>query len=355
MRSLLLSVLVLLAAMSAVSNAVAAGDPFTVSGIKVDATAESAIEAQTLAINNGRAKAWQTLYRRLTKQQDWARQPALDNATLQRLVRSYQARDQRSSTTRFVANMTYVFNATAVRRILQTSNVAYSDTTARPILVIPLGPAWSAQTPWTRAWKDQRFARAAAPLVLPLADNIDSGSLTSLRFDSAAWQDVEPMASRIHAADAYLVLVIPQHAQMIVKIRHLAASGGAAIADLVIPVPPNTTPAKAFSKVADSAGDAIIDSWKSRAVVDFSKHAKLLASMHINTLEEWNQTLQKVEAVSTISDVSVVAMDIGEARFAISYVGSTDQLSEQLAHAGLSLSNDNGQWWLSRSDGGSRP
>jgi hypothetical protein len=355
MRALLLSVLVLLAAVSAVPKTAAADDPFTVSGIKVDATAQSAIEAQTRAINNGRAKAWQTLYRRLTKQQDWARQPPLDDTTLQRLVRSYQARDQRSSTTRFVANMTYVFNANAVRRMLQQSNVGYSDATARPILVIPLGPGWSEETPWTRAWKDQRFAHAAAPLVLPPADKIDSGTLGSLRFDSAAWQDVEPMASRIHAADAYLVLVIPQSAQMIVKIRHLAASSAATIPDLVVPVPPNTPPAKAFGKVADAAGNAIIDSWKSRAVIDFSKHAKLVASLHVETLQDWNQTLRKVEAVSTISDVTVVAMDIGEARVAISYVGTTDQLGEQLARAGLTLSNDNGQWWLSGSEGGSRP
>jgi hypothetical protein len=39
MRALLLSLFVVLVATSVVSNAAAAGDPFTVSGIKVDATA----------------------------------------------------------------------------------------------------------------------------------------------------------------------------------------------------------------------------------------------------------------------------------------------------------------------------
>src|SRR5437016_3966166 len=250
MRFLLFSLLLILGAASAVTSGFAGDDPFTVNGIKVDATAQSAVVAQTMAINSGRAKAWQTLYRRLAKQQDWGRQPALDDTTLQRLVRSYQARDQRSSTTRFVANMTYTFNANAVRRILQQANLAYSDVTARPILVIPLAPGWSAQTPWTRAWKDPRFSHGAVPLVLPSADDVDAQVLASLRFDSAAWQDVEPMASRSHAADAYLVLVIPQKAQMIVKIRHLAGSTAASIQDLVVPVPPNTPPSKGFAAVA---------------------------------------------------------------------------------------------------------
>lgn len=352
MRRLLLTLFVVLASASAVMQFAAAEDPFTVSGVKVDATAQSSIEAQTKAINSGRAKAWQTLYRRLTKQQDWGRQPTLDDATLQRLVRSYQARDQRSSTTRFVASMTYVFNASAVRRILQQTNVAYSDVAARPILIIPLAPGWSPQTPWTRAWKDPRFAHGAVPLVLPLADDIDERELASVHFDSAAWQDVEPMASRQHATEAYVVLVIPQHAQMLVKIRHLAASPGAAVPDIAIPVPPNTPAAKAFGEVADAAASAVIDSYKSRSVIDFAKHSKLLASVRVDSLEEWAETLQKLEAVSTVSDVSLVAMDIGEARVAISYAGSSDQLNEQLAHAGLMLSNEGGEWRISRSASG---
>jgi len=355
MRFIILAFVAVIAATSAAPLPAAAEDPYTVSGIKVDASAQSAIEAQTRAINSGRAKAWQTLYRRLTKQQDWGRQPTLDDATLQRLVRSYQARDQRSSTTRFVANMTYVFNPNAVRHILQQSNLAYADTTARPILVIPLSPGWSGQTPWTRAWKDPRFAHAAAPLVLPLADNIDQAALASLQFDSAAWQDVEPMASRVHANEAYLVLVIPQRAQMLVKIRHLGGSSSAPVPDLAIPVPPKTPPAQSFGQVADAAASAIIDSWKSRSAVDFTKRAKLVATVHVESLQEWTQTLLKLESVSTVNNVSLVAMDIGEARVTISYAGSTDQLNDQLAHAGLKLSNDGGEWRLAKSETAAAP
>ena len=51
---------------------------YTVSGVHVDATGASSTEALNAAIAQGRAKAWQTLYRRLTRQVDWPRQPALD-------------------------------------------------------------------------------------------------------------------------------------------------------------------------------------------------------------------------------------------------------------------------------------
>ncbi|MGH6875795.1 MAG: hypothetical protein ACREHV_00295 [Rhizomicrobium sp.] len=345
---LFFSICLLLGLSLAFRHAAAADDLYTVSGIKVDASAPSTVDAQTKAIESGRDRAWQTLYRRLTREEDWPHQPVLDSTTLQRLIRSYQVHDARSSTTRFVAEMTYVFNANAVRHLLQQTDIAYSDTAAKPSLVIPLAPGWSAQTPWTRAWADPRFAQGAVPLVLPPDDAIDAPVLSALRFDSASWQDVEPMASRMHATDAWLVLVIPQRTRMIVKIRRLGRENAPQVPDLAIPVAPHTPPAGAFGKVADATASAIVNSSKSNSVVDYGRRSSIVASVHVDSLADWSQVLDELGAVPTVTDVKVVAMDIGEARLEIAYVGSTDQLNEQIARAGLALADENGQWWLGK-------
>jgi len=350
MRQLLSLCLVLLGLVSAVPCARAADDTFAVSGIKVDASAPSAVDAQTKAIESGRDRAWQTLYRRLTRQEDWPHQPVLDPVTLQRLIRSYQVHDARSSTTRFVATMTYEFNANAVRRLLQQADIAYSDATAKPVLIIPLGPGWSAQTPWTKAWTDPRFAQGSIPFVLPPNDAIDAPALAAIRFEHTSWSDVEPMASRVHASEAYLALVIPQRTQMIVKIRRLGSGNSSPIPDVVTAVPPGTPPAKSFAKVADATANGIEEFWKSRSAVDFGKHGQVVAALHIDSLSAWGDLLQKLDAVPTITDVNVVAMDIGEARLEIAYAGSPDQLNQQLSREGLSLANEGGQWWLERAD-----
>jgi hypothetical protein len=350
MRQLLSLCLVLWGLVATVPCVRAADDAFTVSGIKVDATAPSAVDAQTKAIEGGRDRAWQTLYRRLTRQEDWSHQPTLDPVTLQRLIRSYQVHDARSSTTRFVATMTYEFNANAVRRLLQQADIAYSDTTAKPVLIIPLGPEWSAQTPWTKAWTDPRFAQGSIPFALPSNDAIGASALSAIRFDRASWSDVEPIASRIHASEAYLVLVIPQRAQMIVKIRRLGPGNSPTIPDVVVSVPPKTPPAQSFAKVAEATATAIEEFWKSRSAVDFGKHGQVVASLHIESLSAWGDLLQKLGSVPTITDVNVVAMDIGEARVQIAYAGSPDQLNQQLSREGLSLANEGGQWWLESAD-----
>ncbi len=66
-----------------------AQDIYTITDIHVDAVGASSTEAANAAILQGRPKAFQILFRRLTRQQDWGREPALDGAGLVRLSRGY--------------------------------------------------------------------------------------------------------------------------------------------------------------------------------------------------------------------------------------------------------------------------
>src|SRR3984957_14931637 len=81
---------------------------YTVNVVHVDSTAASSGEASNEAIAQGRAKAFQILFRRLTRQADWSRQPPLDSAALLRLSRGTTITNERRSTTRYTADVTYM-------------------------------------------------------------------------------------------------------------------------------------------------------------------------------------------------------------------------------------------------------
>jgi hypothetical protein len=53
--------------------------------------------------------------------------------------------------------------------------------------------------------------------------------------------------------------------------------------------------------------------------------------------------------VSNVTGVSVVAMDIGEARVSVAYLGSPDALKDALAAHGVYLTKNGGEWALSTS------
>ena len=335
-----------LACAASLAGARAAEDPFTVSNVPVDATAASASVAQNIAINQGRGRAWVTLYKRLTKQQDWTRQPQLDDVTLQRMIRNYVVTNERRSTTRYVANVSYVFNADAVRRLLRTQNIAYVDIDVRPVLVIPMSPGYAARAPWTQIWGQPKYATGSVPLVVPVGDPIDAQALGALNFQTAQWQDVEPAAARDHATDAFLVQAVAGKGNITVAIRRLGPGAQTPIPNVVVPVRPGEPAAQAYAAAADAAAVSIVEVWKSHSAIDFNKRYKLTAEARISSLADWGVLMQKLATIPTVTEVQVVAMNVGEARIVITYVGTPEQLQGLAAQSSLDLSNSGGGWQL---------
>jgi hypothetical protein len=330
--------------------AAAADDPYTVTGIAVDATAASSTEARNIAINSGRPKAWDILFRRLVRQEDWPKRPQLDDLGIQRLIRAYVPTDERRSTTRYVAKITYVFNPDAVRRLFRTANIAYADiASSKPVLVIPMAPRYAVHGAWTNLFANRNAG--SVTFALPVGDMMDASMLGALDFNTASWQDLEPIASRVKASDAYLVLATTASGgKIIVKLRHLGPTSSPPIADVVVTNPPNTPGPQAYANAANAAALAIANDWKSRSAVDFGKRAKLTAEVKIDSLEQWGGLLQKLGTVPLVTDVGVVAMNTGEARIVITYAGSQDQLKDSLTQAHVDLSQRSGTWWVSQSD-----
>jgi hypothetical protein len=308
-------------------------DPFTVTGIRVDATASSATEAQTIAINSGKARAWQEVIKRLIKPEDAAKLPALDDVALTRLIASYLPQNVQQSTTRYVAQMTYSFNPAAVRHMFRVANIAYTDAQAHPILILAMSPRWAGRSPWAATWATPLYSHGAIPMVLPYGDAMDQQTLGNVNFDTTAWTDVEPSASRVKAEEAVLVQLNPAGGQTIVKMKRIGLGTSPPIPDITVPgVPPNN-----LAACAAAASAAIAAYWKGRAAIDYSHRSKLVADVNIESLQQWGTLLAKMGTIPTLTDVAVNAMDTGMARVSLTYVGTADQLRDSLSHANVDL------------------
>ncbi len=319
-----------------------ASSMYTVANVHVDATGASTTEAQNKAIAEGRPKAWETLYRRLTRQQDWSRQPLLDEAGLLRLSRGFTIANERRSTTRYVADINYNFNPEAVERVLRDASIAFTQTQARRILVVPMAPTFS-QNAWTAALASPRFANSAVPFSVPSGDAIDMASLARLTFDSAAWSDVEPIASRARASEAVLVQAVRTGNRMVVNLRRL--SPGLPSSRTSLDVPFIQSVESSYPSAADAAVSAIEEMWKTRAAIDVSRTGRLNADVRISSLAQWSAIQSQLAAAPNVTNVTLVAMTTNLARISISYLGTTEQLRDALAPAGFTLSGS-GQNWI---------
>jgi hypothetical protein len=317
-----------------------AEETFTVSGIHVDASGPSSTEAMNAAIAGGRVKAFQIVYRRLTRQADWPRQPNLDTAGLTRLSRGFNVANERRNTTRYVADVTYIFNPDAVTRLLRSTNIAYTtQTSARRILVVAMAPNVT-HGPWAQALAAQHDSQVPFTLAGPE----DDVTLGPVNFDSASWANVAAAAGRIHATEAALVQAVYANGKVTVNIRRLGQNQASAKTSTDVPL--LSTVATTYPAAAQAAVSAIEDLWKARVAIDYGQRARLTADLRLSSLSQWGQVQNRLAGISNVTGVQLVAMNTGYARLTLAYVGSTDQLREAMSGAGLSLVNRGGQWML---------
>ena len=315
---------------------------YTVSGLHVEATAASPAEALNAAIAQGRPRAWQILYRRLTRQADWAREPQLDAPTLLRLSRGFTIANERRSTTRYVADVTYLFNPDAVVRLLRASNIAYSQGAAKRILVIAMSPNVS-HGPWSQALMAPGFQTSQVPFTVSGAE--DDATLASLNFDTATWNDVAALAAKNRVTEVGLVQAVYANGKMTVNIRRLGVGETPAKSSVEVPV--MQTVSTTYPVAAQAAVRGIEDLWKTRSAIDFSQRGLLTADVRITSLQQWGEIQSQLATVSNVTGVTVLAMDISYARIQLGYQGGADQLREALSGAGLALtSRGGGQWML---------
>jgi hypothetical protein len=331
-------------------SARAADPPFTVSNVHVDASGASSTEAFNTALEEGRPRAWQNLYRRLTRQQDWPRQPELDAAALLRISRGYTIANERRSTTRYVADVTYTFNPDAVARLLRDAGIAYTQATARRILLVPMSPGFQ-PGPWVQAFNAPALKDSIVPFSLP----VEADNLKDLNFDTAGWNDIAAAARRAGANEAALVQSAYANGKLTVNIRRLGSSESPTKTSLDVPLV--QTLGATYPSAASAVVAALEDMWKSRAAIDFSKGGRLNVDVRIASLRQWGAIQSALSGIGNVSGVTVNAMNIGDAQITISYTGSTDQLRDTLADAGLTLVQARGQssWSLAMNDGGGNP
>jgi hypothetical protein len=339
----LLSALAALALLAMPADAQTRGDLYTVSDIHVDVSARSSTEAFTTAIASGRPQAFQILFRRLTQQKDWGRQPNLDGTALLRLSRGYNVANERRSTTRYVADVTYLFNPDAVSRLLRAVNIAFTaQAPSSHLLLIPMAPNVAGG-----AWANTLAAPAAqaaamVPYSLPSAD--DLRAMAQLNFDGAQWNDIAAAAARAHANGAALVQSIYANGKITVNVRLLAANQ--APVKTSVSVAMTGTVGTAYPAAANAALAAIDDLWKARVTVDPSQRGRLSVDMRVASLQQWGDTQAALSATPLVTNVTLVAMDTGYARMVIAYTGTADQLRDALGAVHLTLTNRGGQWML---------
>lgn len=325
-----------------------AKDLWSVPDVAVDGTGASPSAAKEAALAKGRQRAWTDIFRRLTPVAEWSKQPPLTDEALEPLVRSFDIANERHSSTRYLASVTYLFNAASVRDVLRKAGVQYSESVSKPVLVVALtGTAWQPESFWGTAWSAQSRRARLVPVTVPIGDAADITSLAAVS-QMSDWAMVKPLADRYGAGSVLVASINRTATGFQVATTHIRPDSRVPRAQAIARQGTEDDPTLAM-RASSAVADTLQEEWKRTTSVDFSTQSSVTVRVPFRSLQEWVAVRRTLEATRAIQRAAVEEMTVGGARVRLDYVGRVDQLQTSLAQSNVVLSADSqGQWTITR-------
>ena len=316
------------------SAAMAVADPYTVPGVPVDATGDTAIQAQTEAILEGQTRAADLLFQRLTLQADRAAAnytpPTSEDAT--RMIRAMSVANEKRSAQRYIGDITVAFVPDRVQAYARDRGLTLLTTQARrrAAVAIDNGSFVTADHPLAQALGSPAMGFSLTPVGLAdpnalLASGIDPRELVSGDMDA-----LSAAASAVGTPQLLIVDAAGSRAQLYdaaVDAQTFTRLGSASGGD--------------YARLASQISDKLQSDWKSAnaSVVTADTSTLSLAEVTVlySSLNEWQRLQRAIAGSARIRDTQLTALSKTGALMSITYVGDQASLARELSGKGASF------------------
>ncbi len=344
-----------------------AADVFAVKGVEVDRSAPTAAQAREQAIAEGQRLAWRRLVERLVPAAARRGIEALPATEIVPMIDSFEVETERGSGTRWLGSLAYRFRPDGVRQFFRGRSIAYAETPARLVAVVPVilrdGQAllWEDENAWRAAWAALSPPVGLQPWIVPKGELEDAAAIGA---EQAAILDrggLRALATRYRAQGAFVVTAEVDAAAAggpAVQLQFSRVGAPAPDTDwpLVVRLNPGEGIDVAWPRIARLAADAIEERWKSEVLVQGSDLSVLRATVPVSDIAEWVTLRRRISDVATVKRMDVLVLGRGGAIVELQHEGGEEALRTALAQRDLTLSPQEGGWRLQLAEqGGTRP
>ena len=317
-----------------------ASDPYTVRGVKVDAHAKNAFEAQTLAISQGQLTAANLLVERLTLATD-RRAKGFRGVAQEdggKMIRALEISNEKRSANRYLGDITVAFNRVAVAQYLRAKGLRLIATQSRKRLVIPVMQdtgLWE-PNPWSHAWRETDIRNALTPMqtIIPNTD-----VFRIVPNPNANMLDMNALQAIGRMYGVQQVLIVNARLQ----------GGGSGYSASIVDIALDTETSRNLGRVSGfSAAEAVAqvvrkveDDWKNSAVVVVDAHSlAMTVSVLYRSHADWIALQDAINGSAQIRAAQLIALSKSGALMSLRYSGDLERLRNELAFKGVDLRED---------------
>ncbi len=348
-------------------QAQAADSLYVVAKVTVDATAQDAVAAKAKGMADAERNALNVVLKRLMPVSAYAQLPDLGEQDVDDLIQGVSIRSEQNSNTRYLASLDVSFNSAAVKQLLDSQNIVYSEARAEAISILPLvldGASVKSEGAegWLQVWESLDLANSVTPAMIlrPRAD------LTAETVKSVLGGDAQAYAL-LQSAYSYAPLVVAVaevdggkvvtrlvgadsvgpinygHSDPITGNAKDAAKGAAAVAFGIIEnrwkVTQDQTPAPTEVKTEGTTGQA-----PAAGTAEVPRNVE--AMVEFTGLKNWQEIRARLMQVAGIQALEVNALSARAASVTFDYAGSLGKLQTELGQSGFALDEKDGTFVL---------
>ncbi|HEX4615187.1 MAG TPA: DUF2066 domain-containing protein [Stellaceae bacterium] len=356
--------------------------------VKVDATADSAPAAREMARIDGQRRALAAVIERLSGgASETAKPPKLDDKAITDMVASFEVANEHMSAVRYVADYTFHFRPSKVRRLVRVAETPPAESGSkspsdknpgdnsgksptegaskpsvesgnRTVVVLPVYQdgsnhvLWDDPNAWRTAWSQRPAESAPGRLVLPLGDAGDLAAIDAEKAGSGKSEALTAIAQRNRGSEAVVALATSRRqgdklAGLDVSVKRYRSGHLVDTEATSFEAAPGESEVDLLKRAAESTAADIESGAKRNAQSD--QPATLAVTVPITSLGEWVQLRDRLASVSIIRKIDLLSLSRQEARIEVKYVGSQDQLKSSLAEVNLDLGGGDPIWRIQSS------
>ncbi len=331
---------------------------YTIANYPVEAQAKNAVTAKKNAIKDGQQAAFRSLLKRIVPVSVYSQLDRVKTANAGDYLDGISVRSEQNSSTRYIANLDFIFSSQATRQLLRKEGVPFIDEPAPITTVVPVFQKSGNKPPvtglgdWGEAWRGLDLQNTITPVrITSLKPTIHGDTLKQL-FDG----DTTPlrnMSSEYGTGPIVFAFAVPDLKKRKLNIMLVGRDGTGNIAlKRSYPLAPNDL-AYALEYASVISLGILEGRWKATRVNSrgginalSSPAVPLILRVLFNNPGQWYKLQDRLRAMQGVGDLQVAAVSARSADVALTYPGGGPQLADALARQGLSLRDSGGVWVL---------
>ena len=333
---------------------------YTVEGITVDITAESAIAAREQAFAKAEQDAFTALAARMLTEAEMATFTPPDSETISPMVQDFEITNERLSPVRYIGTYTFRFRDDDVRSFFSIKGQAFTDVVSRPVLVLPFYQwgsrmvLWEGENPWLNAWNRAQQQAGLVRVTVPIGDAqdvIDIADNQALTYDPAA---LDSMLLRYDAGDAVIAIATPvwpdteqnvapnaMPKEVAVMLYRTGMTGPEFITTLKVTPVDGDDRDSLYDRTTQQVQAALQKDWKEKTAVapaptEYAA-TTLQARVKISAMKDWVEMQKALSRVQGVQNIRVLKLSPQEARIELAFQGTESRLRLALEQANIVL------------------